>query len=297
MAVLQVALVFLFSFKLVLAQSSSYTLIVQDVGTDVKCLSCLNSSTNVFADIDKVKFWRNRILSNNQGLRERRDIAIFEDQARNDIAFTLTRNFEGNYTCGRQLMDTIEESPPVILVCKLIIYTPLNSQSSTIVCKDNESGLLVMMSYNNCCVSVNYYKYAARKTFNVLVDHYDDTFYAIPRNQAVLHCPIQPGVLTQYYYGRWEKNGDTLVTIPQPIHGNPQDIVRSESRYDLNKTTFSLIINSVEASDAGDNYQCFLNVVDPRNDPPYTINLQTGSARLTLMVKGKPLHYACEINL
>lgn len=98
MAVLQVALVFLFSFKLMLAQLPSYTLIVQDVGTDVKCLSCHNSSTNVFADIDKVKFWRNRILSNNQGLREGRDIAIFEDQARNDITFTLTRNFEGNYT-------------------------------------------------------------------------------------------------------------------------------------------------------------------------------------------------------
>ena len=33
-------------------------------------------------------------------------------------------------TRGRQLMDTIEESPPVILVCKLIIYTSLSSQST-----------------------------------------------------------------------------------------------------------------------------------------------------------------------
>ena len=117
-----------------------------------------------------------------------------------------------------------------------------------------------------------------------MVDHFDEVFYAIPRNQAVLHCPIQPGALVQYYYGRWEKDGNTLVQIPQPINGNPQDIVRSDSQYDLDRTTFSLIINSVEVADAGDNYQCILNVVDPRNDSP--INLQTGTAHLTLMVNG-----------
>ena len=60
----------------------------------------------------------------------------------------------------------------------------------------------------------------------------------------------------------------------------------SDSRYDLDRTTFSLIINSVEVSDAGDDYLCILYVVDPRNDLP--INLQTGTAHLTLMVNGKP---------
>jgi hypothetical protein len=113
-------------------------------------------------------------------------------------------------------------------------------------------------------------------------------FYAIPRNQAVLHCPIQSGKLVQYYYGRWEKDGNTLVELPQPINGNPQDIVQSDSRYDLDTTTFSLIINSVAASDAGDTYQCILNVVDPRNNLP--IYLQTGTVHLTLMVNGKPQH-------
>ena len=110
-------------------------------------------------------------------------------------------------------------------------------------------------------------------------------FYAIPQNRAILHCPIQPGALVQYYYGRWEKDGNTLIQLPQPINGNPQEIVRSDSRYDLDRTTFSLIINSVEVSDAGDDYPCILYVVDPRNDLP--INLQTGTAHLMLMVNGK----------
>ena len=133
---------------------------------------------------------------------------------------------------------------------------------------------------------MQYYFYAAYLPFNRVTDPFDEIFYAIPQNRAILHCPIQPGALVQYYYGRWEKDGSTLVQLPQPINGNPQEIVRSDSRYDLDRTTFSLIINSVEVSDAGDDYLCILYVVDPRNDLP--INLQTGTAHLTLMVNGKP---------
>ena len=122
--------------------------------------------------------------------------------------------------------------------------------------------------------------------FNVLTDRFDEIFYAIPQNQAVIHCPIQPGKLIQYYYGQWVKDGNTLVELPQPINGNPQEIVQSDNRYNLDTSTFSLIINSIEVSDAGDNYQCILNVIDPRNDLP--IYLQTSTAYLTLMVNGKP---------
>ena len=117
--ILQIVIFLLIRFKPVLTQS--YTLIVQDV-SPVR-LSCCDVSTNVFADIDSVKFWRNRTPLNNLGLREKGNIPVFEDQMENDITFTLTRKFEGYYTCGRQLMDTVEESPPVFLVCELVKYT------------------------------------------------------------------------------------------------------------------------------------------------------------------------------
>ena len=137
-------------------------------------------------------------------------------------------------------------------------------------------------------VFMQYYFYAAYLLFNRVTDPFDEIFYAIPQNRAILHCPIQPGALVQYYYGRWEKDGNTLIQLPQPINGNPQEIVRSDSRYDLDRTTFSLIINSVEVSDAGDDYQCILNAVDLRSDPPLSIYLQTGTVHLTLIVNGKP---------
>lgn len=63
--------------------------------------------------------------------------------------------------------------------------------------------------------------------------------------------------------------------------------MQSDSRYNIDRNTFSLIINSVEPSDADDTYQCFLSVVDPHSDLP--IYLQTGVVRITLMVNGKRL--------
>ena len=58
-------------------------------------------STGDSADIDDVKFWRNRTPVNNLGLREKRDVPVFVDEMENGITFTLTREFEGYYTCGR----------------------------------------------------------------------------------------------------------------------------------------------------------------------------------------------------
>ena len=85
------------------------------------------------------------------------------------------------------------------------------------------------------------------------------------------------------------KKRTVLVEIPRPINGNPQNIVRSESRYDLNKTSFSPVINSVEVTDANSNYKCFLNVVNPLNSNASPTNLLTDFARLKLIVNGKSL--------
>ena len=72
--------------------------------------------------------------------------------------------------------------------------------------------------------------------------------------------------------------------IPEPPNENsPQDVVRSDARFNIDRDTFSLIIDSVEANDAGDDYRCFLSVFNPRSSN--TINLDTDVA-LTLMVNG-----------
>ena len=111
-----------------------------------------------------------------------------------------------------------------------------------------------------------------------------ETFFATTTSQAVIRCPIQPGALTQLYYGTWTRNGVTLADIPEPPNENsPQDVVRSDARFDIDRDTFSLIIDSVEANDAGNDYRCSLSVFNPRSSD--TINLETG-VPLTLMVNG-----------
>ena len=121
MAIQQVALLFLVSFSVVLAQSPHYELRVGQIST-VTSLACYEPSIGHNADIDDVTFWRNRTLTSDpQGLREGSDMPVFADPMENKISFILTRKFEGYYTCGRQMMGRIEESPTVPLVCKLIL--------------------------------------------------------------------------------------------------------------------------------------------------------------------------------
>lgn len=116
-----------------------------------------------------------------------------------------------------------------------------------------------------------------------------ETFYAMSQTRTVLRCPLQPGALVSYYYGSWERDGETLVEIPAPNNGNPQDIVRSDTRYDLERATFSLIINSVEPTDADSSYVCILSVFNPAAPLQQFVSLQTDVIRLSLMVNGKKL--------
>ena len=113
-----------------------------------------------------------------------------------------------------------------------------------------------------------------------------ETFFATTASQAVIRCPIQPGALTQLYYGTWTRNGATLAEIPEPLNeNNPQEVMRSDARFDIDRDTFSLIIDSVEANDAGNDYRCSLSVFNPLPSSS-TINLQTEMVPLTLMVNG-----------
>ena len=133
-----------------------------------------------------------------------------------------------------------------------------------------------------------YMHFTARQPLNLGEPPLDlmQTYFATTTSQAVLRCPIQPGALVQAYYGRWARSGVTLAEIPEPLTVNsPQDAARSSARYDIDRNTFSLIINSVEAADAGDDYQCFLSVFNPIVSSS-TIELRTEIVQLTLMVNG-----------
>ena len=113
-----------------------------------------------------------------------------------------------------------------------------------------------------------------------------ETFFTTTTSQAVIRCPIQPGALTQLYYGTWTRNGVTLADIPEPPNENsPQDVVRSDAHFDIDRDTFSLIIDSVEPNDAGNDYRCSLSVFNPLPSSS-TINLLTEVVPLTLMVNG-----------
>ena len=87
----------------------------------------------------------------------------------------------------------------------------------------------------------------------------------------------------------------TLVEIPAPNNGNPQDIVRSDARYDLERATFSLIINSVEPTDADNSYVCILSVFNPAAPSQQLVGLQTDVIQLSLMVNGKKKHFIARL--
>lgn len=132
--------------------------------------------------------------------------------------------------------------------------------------------------------------YTVLQIFKPLSDRFVDTFYAMSRTETTLRCPLQPGALVGYYYGSWERDGETVIEIPAPNNGIPQDIVQLDPRYDLDRVTFSLIINSVEATDANSRYECILSVFNPAAPLQQLVSLQTDAIQLSLMVNGKSEH-------
>ena len=84
-------------------------------------MKCRNGTTADELDAATVHFWLNRTSTNDSDLRQRDDVLVTVDD-NSSIRFTLTRNLEGNYTCGtRSDADSVQESDPRILICKLIV--------------------------------------------------------------------------------------------------------------------------------------------------------------------------------
>lgn len=83
--------------------------------------------------------------------------------------------------------------------------------------------------------------------------------HATPGARVVLPCPIQPGALLQHYSVQWLK--DNLLSVEY----NPQLYMVVDPRYQINRSTFSLIIDPVNVNDSSMNYQCRVFVTNPLN--------------------------------
>ena len=111
------------------------------------------------------------------------------------------------------------------------------------------------------------------------------TNFAVAQGErAILQCPIQPGALLQQYSVSWYKEGIEIArkTI------NPQTVTTvDDSRYKIDRDTYSLIIDSANTNDTSSNYQCELFVTNPitnsqemlQPSPSVTLSLEVNGYR------------------
>lgn len=217
---------------------------------------CCNATSGDELDTATVYFWLNRTSANDCDLRERNDVQnTVADHF--SIQFNLTRNLEGSYTCGMiDAGDNVQESSPQILICELDSYIALLF-----------AGIMQLPKLTK--------KFFSARALNL--DSNKTTFTATPNSTAELHCPIEPGALVQYYSVRWSKDG---VLIASLILGR---LVSTDSHYNLDRSTFSLIINNVNMSDSSASYKCEVFVQYSRGDNKRL----SPDISLTLYVHGK----------
>lgn len=83
-------------------------------------------------------------------------------------------------------------------------------------------------------------------------------FTAMVGGRAVLPCPIQPGALLQHYSVMWKKDSIVVAEITKT-----QAIKKANNKYDINRSTYELIINPISANDSSTNYQCHVFAHNP----------------------------------
>ena len=67
---------------------------------------------------------------------------------------------------------------------------------------------------------------------------------------------------------------------------NPQDVTKADPRYNIDRATYSLIIDSVNVNDTSNSYQCELKVKNPFTNDVNTLQLSS-EVSLSLTVIGK----------
>ena len=102
------------------------------------------------------------------------------------------------------------------------------------------------------------------------------TFYATSGDEVALPCPIKPGALLRYYSVTWEKDDNVIA-----------DLDKTDSGYTIDRSNFSLIINSVKVCDSSKNYKCYVLVQNPLTDTNHYVSTFNGIVPLNLYVTGK----------
>lgn len=134
----------------------------------------------------------------------------------------------------------------------------------------------------------HYHPHAALQTTFGILDTITTYFVALG-NTIDLRCPVPPGSLYNYYYGRWTRNGTAIIEIPRPSpNGVPGEIVRAPGHQDIDidRRTFTLTIRSVNRTrDASNTYRCVLFNLNPANNHPQEFS-QAALIEISLMVNG-----------
>lgn len=92
-------------------------------------------------------------------------------------------------------------------------------------------------------------------------------FTATSGDNVVLLCPIQPGALLQQYSVRWMKNNTPIADY------NPSSVWSvNDSRYNIDRAKYSLIIIFVTVNDTSTDYKCELGVMNPKTNSKHVLH-------------------------
>ena len=132
-------------------------------------------------------------------------------------------------------------------------------------------------------INITFFHFTALQTRIPLPDPPPQlNFSAVSGDRVVLPCPIQPGALTQNYSVRWMKDNLEILEL-------------SNSRYNINLSTFALIIDSVNVNDSSMDYQChvFVNHNSNKQELYFHVYSEIIPVELSLSVI-EPCSYASE---
>ena len=107
-------------------------------------------------------------------------------------------------------------------------------------------------------------------------------FTVMSGGRVVLPCPIKPGALLQQYSVDWMKENTPIAEATDPQNIRTVD----DSQYNIDRDTYSLIIDSANINDTSSNYKCELFVTNPNTNTREKLQPSL-SVALSLKVYGK----------
>ena len=108
------------------------------------------------------------------------------------------------------------------------------------------------------------------------------TFIATSGDRIIIECPLKPGALLEQYSVEWMK-GNVRIAAAR----TPHDIETIDSRYSIDTTSYSLIIDDDNGNDSSI-YQCALFATIPGTNVQQELSFsQDHDVLLSLQVLGK----------